>query len=176
MKMTIKNTRLSFANLWQPVAKFGGDPKYEASFILDPKSPDGNDNLNRFRAIVRQLENEAFDGVEMPTDKLPIKDGNDKDYDGWKDMLIISASDRGRPVVVDWDKHPVLEGEDGAPYSGCMVDASINIWAMNNKFGKRICASLLAVRFRADGDSFKGSSVDLDADFADDAVDELDAA
>lgn len=165
-KVVIKNVRLSFANLWEPVAKFGGDPKYDAAFIIDPDSIDGSCNLRRIEAVVRQLENQSFGGMEMPDDLLPLKDGNSHDYDGWADMTILSSSSRARPGVLDRGKRPVQAGEPGAPYSGCNVDAVIKLWAMDNDYGKRICARLLAVRFRNHGEPFAGSGFD-DDDFDD---------
>ena len=83
MKLILRNVRLSFADLFIAVSKFDGDPKYSASFILDPASEDGKANLASFKKIVRQLETEKFGGDELPTDKLPIQSGDDKDYGGW---------------------------------------------------------------------------------------------
>lgn len=165
MKLTLKNCRLSFADLFNAVSKFDGDPKFSASFIVDPKSDDGKANLAAFKKIVRQLEKEKFGGKELPIDKLPIKDGNDKDYDGWADMMIISAANKKRPTIVGRKRQPVAEGDVDAPYSGCIVNVVLDIWAMDNQFGQRIIASLEAVQFAAEGEPFVASVVNVEADF-----------
>ena len=165
MKLKLSNVRLSFADLFTAVSKFDGDPKFSASFIVDPKSDDGKANLAEFKKIIRQLEKEKFGGKEMPLDKLPIKDGNEKEYDGWKDMMILSAANKKRPVIVGRKRQPVAEGDVDAPYSGCIVNAVLDVWAMDGKYGQRICASLEAVQFAAEGEPFSASSVNVEADF-----------
>ena len=62
---------------------------------------------------------------------------------------------KARPRVLDRDKSPLTQS-DGRPYSGCYVNVSIDIWAQDNKFGKRVNAKLLAVQFHADGEAFSG--------------------
>ena len=167
MKIKLQNVRLSFADLFTAVSKFDSDPKFSASFIVDPKSDDGKANLAAFKKIVRALEAEKFKGKELPIDKLPIKDGNDKEYDGWKDMMIISAANKKRPMIVGRKRQPVAEGDVDAPYSGCIVNAVLDVWAMDNQYGQRIIASLEAVQFAAEGEPFVASSVNIEADFED---------
>ena len=43
-------------------------------------------------------------------------------------MLFVSARNALRPLVVDVDKSP-LTAQDGKPYSGCYVNASLELWA-----------------------------------------------
>ena len=52
-KLKLNNVRLSFADLFTAVSKFDGDPKFSASFIIDPSSEDGKANLAAFKKIVR---------------------------------------------------------------------------------------------------------------------------
>ena len=73
---------------------------------------------------------------------------------------------QGRPLVIDADKSPLTE-QDGKPYSGCYVNASIELWAQDNNYGKRVNASLSGVQFFRDGDAFAGGrAADVD-DFDD---------
>ena len=166
-KLKLKNVRLSFADLFTAVSKFEGDPKFSACFIIDPNSDDGKANLAGFKKIVRQLESEKFGGEELPTDKLPIQNGDDKDYGGWAGNVIISAANKKRPVIVGRQRQPVAEGDVDSPYAGCVVNAVLDVWAMSNQYGKRIIASLEAVQFAAEGEPFTASSVNVDSDFDD---------
>ena len=166
-KLKLTNVRLSFADIFTPVSKFDGPEKFSACFIIDPNSDDGKANLASFKKVVRQLESEKFGGEELPTDKLPIQNGDDKDYGGWAGNVIISAANKKRPVIVGRKRQPVAEGDIDSPYSGCVVNVLLDVWAMDNKYGKRIIASLEAVQFAADGEPFTASSVNVDSDFDD---------
>jgi hypothetical protein len=165
MKLKIKNARLSFADVFTAQAKFGGDPKFSACFIVDKETDDGKATLAEFKKIAKQIEKEKFGGKDLPIDKLPIQDGNDKGYDGWENKLIISAANKKRPVIVGRKRQPVAEGDVDAPYSGCYVNAIIDLWGMDNQYGQRIVASLEAVQFAADGEPFVASTVNVDEDF-----------
>ena len=112
----------------------------------------------RSRRLCGQIEAEKFNGSEMPTDKLPIQDGNDKGYDGWTDNVIISAANKKRPVIVGRQRQPVAEGDLDSPVSGDYVNVVLDLWGMNNNYGKRIIASLEAVQYAAKGEPFVASS------------------
>lgn len=73
----------------------------------------------------------------------------------------------GQPPVVDRMKRPVKEGQPGAPYAGCRVNALISFWAQpaGGKWGARINANLHAVQFVADDEPFKRGGVDVDEAF-----------
>ncbi|MGB2561160.1 MAG: ssDNA-binding protein [Akkermansiaceae bacterium] len=166
-KLILKNVRLSFSELFEPVSKFDGPEKFSACFIIDPKSDDGKANLAGFKKIVRALEAEKFGGDELPTDKLPIQDGSAKDYSGWAGNVVISAANKKRPVIVGRKRQPVAEGDVDTPYAGCYVNAVVDLWALNARGVKRIVASLEAVQFAADGEPFTASNVDVKSDFDD---------
>tara|TARA_R110002153_G_scaffold41114_2_gene117408 strand:- start:443 stop:997 length:555 start_codon:yes stop_codon:yes gene_type:complete len=165
MKIKLTNVRLSFADLFLAISKFDGDPKYSASFIIDPSTDDGKANLAAFKKAVRAIEADKFNGDEMPTSHLPIQDGNDKGYDGWTDNIIISAANKKRPVIVGRQRQPVAEGDLDTPQSGDYVNCVIDLWGMNNNYGKRIIASLEGVQYAAKGESFSASSVNVESDF-----------
>ena len=169
MKLKLKNVRLSFADLYTAVSKFDGDPKFSAMFIIDKNTEEGKANLTEFKKIVRDLEKEKLGGKELPIDKLPIQDGNDKEYTGWADMIIMSSANKKRPVIVGRKRQPVAEGDPDAPYSGCYVNAILDVWAMDNQYGQRIICSLDAIQFAKDGEPFVASNVNIESDF-----DELD--
>ena len=71
-----------------------------------------------------------------------------------------------RPKVIDRDKTPITE-EDNKLYSGCYVNAVVDLWVMNNTYGKRVNANLLGVQFYKDGDTFESGSTADDDDFDD---------
>lgn len=167
MKLKLKNVRLSFADIFTAKSKFDGEPKFSAMFILDPKDEGNKSTLQEFKAICRQLEKEKIGGKELPIDKLPIQDGNDKEYSGWEDKIILSSANRKRPIVVGRKRQPVAEGDQDAPYSGCFVNAVVDVWLMDNQYGQRIICSLEAIQFAKDGEAFTSSVVNVEEDFDD---------
>ena len=64
---------------------------------------------------------------------------------------------------------------DGLPYSGCYVNASIELWAQDNNYGKRINASLRGVQFYRDGDAVAGGGGPASEDEFDDLAEGADA-
>jgi hypothetical protein len=96
-----------------------------------------------------------------------LHDGSEKpDTDGYgPGVMYVSASERKRFPIVDKDLTPLAE-EDGKPYAGCYVNASIRLWVQDNQYGKRINAAIVAVQFAKDGDSFGAAPVNVEDEFA----------
>jgi hypothetical protein len=81
----------------------------------------------------------------------------------------VSARSATRPLVIDKDKSPLTE-QDGKPYAGCFVNASVELWPQDNNYGKRVNASLRGVQFFRDGDAFAGGGAASEDEFDDLAV------
>ena len=79
--------------------------------------------------------------------------------------MTIKATTKKRPTLVNRDKTPIVE-EDGILYGGCYVNVSIDIWIMDNQYGKKVLASLNAIQFVKDGEAFGSKSEGAD-DFED---------
>lgn len=175
-RVQLKNVRLSFAAIYRPKGFGGGrsedngEPKYSANFLIDPETREGEVNIRKMEDAIDHVLDTTDWGGKTPKfkgDKLPLRDGDDRDYDGYEGMMYVAASNGKKPRILDFDKLDVSEGDDGAPYSGCYVDAIVRVWGQNNKFGKRINASLEGIRFRDDGDAFGAAPLDPD-EFDDD--------
>jgi hypothetical protein len=83
----------------------------------------------------------------------------------------MSAGNKLKPLVCDNVAAPgtttpkVLVATDGRVYSGCYVNATIELWPQDNKFGKRINASLMGVQFARDGQRLSGGGVSTVEDY-----------
>jgi hypothetical protein len=168
MKIRLDNVRLAFPQLWKAVQVNGeGEPAFSASLLLSP----GHKALAVLEKAFEQIATEKWGAkgaailkTMKATDKLCLHDGNLKSsYDGFPGNFFVSARSKVRPTVVNRDRTPLTQ-EDGKPYSGCYVTASIELWPQDNKFGKRINAQLRGVQFYADGDAFAGGSMPAEAD------------
>lgn len=177
MKVRISNCRLAFISLFKPTNVNGeGEPRYGAQLIIDPDSPD----VAKLDEAMLAVATEKWKGRTGPIyadmaskDRLCFRHGpklnsSGEPYDGFEGKFYLSAGARvtQRPLVIDRNRAPLTE-EDGVIYGGCYADASVELWAQDNQFGKRINATLKGVQFRADGDAFTGSAPASANDFED---------
>lgn len=169
MKVQLQNVRLSFPHLFEPSQVQGqGDAKFSASFII-PKDHASLAELSKAITAVA-AEKWGAKATEMltqlkATGKLPVRDGDGKaSYAGYAGNLYLNASSKTRPLVLNSDKSP-LTVVDGKMYSGCYVNAIVQMWAMDNQYGKRINASLMGVQFVKDGERLAGGETASADDF-----------
>ena len=159
IQITVTNARLSYANIFRAKAMEGStsEPKFSCVFILDKKAH--AKEIKTIQDSIAKLVKDGLKGKHPGADKICLKDGSNKpDVDGYGDAIMyVSTSNSKRPVIVNRDRSPLAE-EDGKPYSGCYVNGVFNLWVQDNKYGKRINASLTHVQFVKDGDQF-GESV-----------------
>tara|TARA_A100000172_G_scaffold78746_1_gene64708 strand:+ start:785 stop:1330 length:546 start_codon:yes stop_codon:yes gene_type:complete len=162
----IENVRLSFANaIWTAKAfSEGQKPKYSCNLLLD-KDKDA-EQIKSFKAKIKEKAKEAF-GEKIPKG-LPVclEDGESKPYDGYENAMFIRAASNMRPQIIDRDRSALVE-EDGKPYAGCYVNAAVSLWAMDNKYGKRISCNLTALQFVKDGDRFGDGGINTNEHFKD---------
>ena len=161
-KIKLKNVRLSFPSLFRKAQFQGEETKYEATFMLD--KGEHADEIAEIKAQVKDAIKEHLKGAKVPADKICLKDGDESGRDEYEGHYTIKCSNNKRPKVIDRDKSPLAE-DDGRPYSGCYVNAVLDLWAQNNSYGKRINANLLGVQFFKDGEPFESGSVADDDDF-----------
>jgi len=164
MKVLLKNVRLSFPSLFKTEIYAGEDTeKYAATFLI-PKSD--TKTVTAIEQACKQALVEKYGEGKVPKGfKMPLVDGDDKEYQGYADHVCIKANTKKRPTLVNRDKTPIVE-EDGILYGGCYVNASIDVWVMDNSYGKKVLASLNAIQFVKDGEAFGNKSDALD-DFED---------
>jgi hypothetical protein len=168
-KVQLKDVRITFPQLFEARQVNGqGDPKFSAAFLIPRNHPQLGEIQ---KAIVEAAEAKwgAKSGDMLKqlkaADRLPVHDGDGKsDYEGYAGNLFVNASNKIRPLVIDSNRAP-LTAADGKPYSGCYVSAIVEIWCQDNKFGKRVNASLLGVQFLRDGERLAGGAVAAADDF-----------
>lgn len=160
MKLKLNNVRLAFPALHEAKTVNGeGKPAFSAALLIAPNDP----QVKAITAAIEQVAKEKWGAKAGDVlfalrtgDKVCLHNGDAKaDYDGFKGMLYISARSEVKPTVIDANKSP-LTAADGRPYAGCYVNVSLDLWAQDNGYGKRINASLAGVQFFRDGDAFAG--------------------
>ena len=160
------NARLSYPSLFREKKFAPTDAKgsYSATFILDKKA--NAKEITAIKASIDAITREVFKGKPVGNNRVCLHDGSEKEgTDGYGEgIMYVSARTDKRPQVVNRDLTPLTE-EDGKPYAGCYVNATIELWAQDNQYGKRINAKLRAVQFYKDGDSFGSARVDPAREF-----------
>ncbi len=173
MKIVLKDTRLAFAQIWEPKAfQPGSKAKFNGNFLFAPTSPNAKIVENAIKEVATEKwgakANEVIASLKGNANKFCFRNGNTKpDYEGYPGNLFVGASNVTRPTIMDRDGKTPLVQSDGRPYSGCFVNAVLDIWAQDNQYGKGIQCSLLGVQFVRDGDAFSGGGVAKEDDFED---------
>lgn len=178
MKIKLTNVRTAFLKVWKAEAVNGGDkPVFGTTLLLDPKDPQVQKIKDALAAVAKDKWGAKAPAVlkELAAGgKLCLRDGDGKSsYEGFEGNVYLATSCKTRPLTLNRDKSPLTE-EDGVLYSGCFVNASVELWAQDNAYGKRINAQLGGVQFFKDGDAFSGggsSADESDFDELDDGAD-----
>lgn len=130
------NTRLSYANIWEPKSINGGKEKYSVSLII-PKS-----DAKTIQAINKAIDAAIEEGIgkfggKKPNKaalKLPLRDGDvEKDDPNYADCYFLNANSITAPQIVDKQVQPILNRDE--VYSGCYARVSISFYAFNTKCG-----------------------------------------
>lgn len=168
MKILLRDVRLAFPSLFKATApQGGGEPAFSASFLMPPTHPQVAELRKEFPKLAKEKWGAKGESIYKALDaagKLCLHDGNAKsDYEGFEGNLYVSSRSKSRPTVFDQNRQPVDQAS-GLIYSGCYVNASIELWTQDNSFGKRINAQLRGVQFLRKGDAFAGGSRPADAE------------
>lgn len=175
MKLMLSNVRMAFPNLFEAKQVQGqGEPKFGCSLLFDKTHPAykallaATEEVGKAKWAAKWPEVKKGLGVK---DRLAVHDGDAKStYQGFEGNFFVSASNKVRPTAIDRDKSP-LTAQDGKLYAGCYVNASVEVWAQDNTYGKGVNVSLRGVQFAADGEAFSAGGA-ADADEFEDASQE----
>lgn len=162
-RVMLTNVRLAFPVLNTPEKFQGtGEPRYSATLLFEKGSPLEQAIADAMRAAAAEKwgENKADNAVKglRAGLKTALADGDTKSqYDGFEGMMYVSAhsKENAPPILLDGHRKQ-LPRNTGLIYAGCYVNCSIEIWAQDNQYGKRLNAQLRGVQFVRDGDSFAG--------------------
>lgn len=179
----IENIRVSYPHLDKPYAgnQNGNDdnnqaePKYGLVALL-PKSTHV-EAKDLCLEVIKGIQDD--NDIKIAKDKKFIRDGDDSDKVENEGCYTISAREARRPSVRNKNAVPMTEREiQDKIYGGCWGSVLIRPWLQDNKYGKRINASLIAFQFLRDDEPFGEGRVDDDgvfdsSDDGDDGDDEL---
>lgn len=175
--ITGKDTRWSYANVWEPKSINGGTPKYSVSLII-PKAD--TRTVEKIKAAIEAAYKEGEsklkgNGRSVPplsTIKTPLRDGDierpdDKNY---ANSYFINANATTAPGIVDANCNPIITRSE--VYSGVYGRASISFYSFNSSGNKGIACGLNNLQKLRDGEPLGGKasaemdfSTEVDDDF-----------
>lgn len=106
----------------------------------------------------------------MKEDNKFLRDGDASGKEENEGHWTVNASESKKVIVRDNKRDPStgkprvlkLGEDDDRIYGGCFVNTLIRPWFMNNKFGKKVNAGLVAVQFAKDGEPFGQNRISED--------------
>ena len=171
--ITGKNTRWSYANVWEAKANAEGQtPKFSVSLII-PK--DDVATIAKIKAAIKaaydegqsKLKGNAKTVPALNLIKNPLRDGDVErpDDPAYKNSYFINANSSTAPGIVDEACNTIIDRSE--VYSGVYGRASITFYAFNSNGNKGIACGLNNLQKISDGEPL-GSRVSAENDFASD--------
>lgn len=184
MIVKLNNVRLSFPDLFKATQVQGeGAFMYRATFLFAPDSATHKALIKAFKEVATEKFKgkaaEVLAAIKDRSRECAMYSGDTKTYDGYAGNIALTstrgAEEKGMPMVLGGGadgKSPLADNERHKVYAGCYVNASVEVWAQDNKYGKGMRCTLRGVQFLRDGDSFGAGSAPSVNEFDDIAVED----
>ena len=174
--ITGKDTRWSYANVWEPKSINGSTPKFSVSLII-PKTDVAT--VKKIKAAIEaayhegeaKLKGNSKSVPALSLIKTPLRDGDTErpDDPNYAGSYFVNANSATAPGIVDADCQPILTRSE--VYSGVYGRASISFYAFNSNGNRGIACGLNNLQKLRDGEPL-GGRASAESDFADDDDDE----
>ena len=175
-RIMLKNVVLAFPALAEPQSLGEGEPAYGAKFPIKPNS----EQQKAIEAAILAEAKEAWkdkadsvidmlaeDGKLCFTKKVYRSKKTGEAYQGFDGAHYLSTRNaKTQPTVFNqYGEELSSKSEiEAKAFSGAVVNASIEIWAQDNKWGRRVNCSLRGVMLTGEGENFGGGSSPASAD------------
>lgn len=173
--ITGKDTRWSYANVWEAKSINGGTPKFSISLII-PKTDTAT--INKIKAAIEaayregeaKLKGNSKSVPALSAIKTPLRDGDVErpDDPAYANAYFVNANSESAPGIVDAACNPILTRSE--VYSGVYGRASINFFAFNSNGNRGIACGLNNLQKIRDGEPL-GGKASAESDFATDDED-----
>ncbi len=176
-KILLKNVMLGFPALAEPQSLGDGEPAYGAKLPIAPGSANEKLIEDEIAAVAKEAFKEKADDIlAMLREDGKVcfikKEYRSKStgevYEGFQKSHYLSTRNaKVQPSIFNQYGEPVEKKSDieRQAYSGAIASGvSVEIWAQDNKWGKRINCTLLGVMLSGEGSSIGGGSPPASAD------------
>lgn len=176
-QIMLKNIMLAFPALAEPQSLGDGEPAYGAKFPIEP----GSENHKAIEAAIRaeaeaQWKDKAASVLSMLEEdkKLCFIKGTYRSkktgeaYEGFENKFYLSTRNaKTQPTVFnEYGDQLEKKGDiERQAFSGAIAKGvSIEIWAQDNKWGRRVNCTLRGVMLSGEGENIGGGSAPASAD------------
>lgn len=175
-RIMLKNITMAFPALAEPQAFGEGEPAYGAKF---PVKINGEHQKLLEEAMLAEAKEQWKDKAESVLAML-VEDGKvafvkkvyrskktGEPYQGFEGTHYLSARNaKTQPTVFNqYGEELTSKGDiERQAFSGARVNASVEVWAQDNKWGRRINCSLRGIMLTGEGENFGGGSAPASAD------------
>ena len=168
--ITGKDTRWSYANVWEPKSINGSTPKYSVSLIIPKSDKVTIEKIQKaieaaYREGEAKLKGNSKTLPPLSAIKTPLRDGDLERPDDptYANSYFINANSATAPGIVDIDLNPILNRSE--VYSGVYGRASVSFYAFNSNGNRGIACGLGNLQKIRDGEPL-GSKASAEDDFA----------
>jgi len=170
MQIMLENITMAFPALATPQAFGEGEPAYGAKFPVKPNSDHHKTIKAAMLAVAKEKwedKGEAIlamlveDGKVCFTEKVYKSKKTGEPYAGFEGAHYLSARNAStQPTVVNqYGEELTAKGDiERLAFSGAVVHASLDIWAQDNKWGRRINCTLRGVMTTGEGTNVGGGA------------------
>ena len=169
--ITGKDTRWSYANVWEPKSINGSEPKYSISLLI-PKTD--TQTIEKIKAAIKAAYQEGAGKLKgngktvPPLDviKNPMRDGDLErpDDPAYAGHWFVNANAKMKPGIVDANRQEIIDHSE--VYSGVYGRAAINFYAFNVSGNRGIACGLNNLQKIRDGEPL-GGQISAADEFAD---------
>lgn len=169
-KLVISNARASFPQLFTPKSVNGGPERYGINLFIPINSEADKAVLQAIHSIAKnELGETNYKQWLQPlwnnTNKNSYRTGTRPAEEGQRVLAAYrNAEKQGAPVVVDRSKIPLTIDSPKKPYSGCYINASVDIY-LQTQNNPGIRCGLVAVQMLRDGPALGNDSPATADDF-----------
>ena len=175
-RIMLKGVTMAFPALAEPQAFGEGEPAYGAKFPVAPNSEHQKLIEDAIRAEAKEAwKDKADDILEMLREdgklafikKVYRSKKTGEAYQGFEGKHYLSARNaKTQPSVYNQYGEEITGKAEilRQAFSGARTNASVEIWAQDNKWGRRINCSLRGVMLTGEGENFGGGSTPAAAD------------
>lgn len=172
----LKNLPMAFPALAEPQSFGEGEPAYGAKFPIKPNSEHQKLLEDAMLAEATELWKDkganvlsmlVEDGKTAFTKKVYRSKKTGEPYQGFEGAHYLSTRNaKTQPTVYNEYGDPLTSKGDieRQAFSGAVVHASVEVWAQDNKWGRRLNCTLRGIMLTGEGENVGGGSAPAQAD------------
>lgn len=160
-RILLTNVRASYAHVFTPSPMGTNNVlKYSVCILINPNDTENLNKLKQAQEEAQALGIHKKWGGQLPVLlKKPLRNGNEKDLSKnpeYANMYFVNASSDEKPLILDRARQPITD--PALFYSGCMMNALVQLYPYNTAGNKGIAVGLKGVQFVSDGEHLAGGA------------------